>query len=156
MKAMAVPARRENRPITRWDPFREFEDLYTRLGRLWDTEFGSAFGTGTGEGGWVPLADLSETQDAYMVEVDVPGVKRDDINVELAGNELVVTGELKETEREGLFRKRTRRTGRFEYRTSLPQDVEADKIEAKLTDGILTLRVPKAEEAKPRRIQIRG
>jgi HSP20 family protein len=153
---MALPARRENRPITRWDPFQEFEDLYTRLGRLWESEFGSAFGTGA-SAGWAPLADLRETQDAYLVDVDVPGVKREDINVELLGNnELVVTGELKETEREGLFRKRTRRTGRFEYRTTLPQDVQADNIEATLADGVLTLRVPKAETAKPRRIEIRG
>ncbi|WP_051796044.1 Hsp20/alpha crystallin family protein [Kibdelosporangium aridum] len=64
---------------------------------------------------------------------------------------LTITGELKETEREGLFR---RRTGHFEYRTTLPRNVDTDKIDARLASGVLTVRIPKAEAAKPRRIEI--
>ncbi|HEY8373935.1 MAG TPA: Hsp20/alpha crystallin family protein [Pseudonocardiaceae bacterium] len=146
---MTTPARRTEGPW--WDPLREFEDLYSRMGRLWESAFGSASPT---VASWAPLADVCETQDAYLVEVDVPGVKQEDLDVELAGTELVVTGELKEVEREGVFRKRTRRTGRFEYRTTLPSDVDAERIEAQLADGVLTLRIPKAEVAKPRRIPI--
>lgn len=150
---MALPARRPDRPATRWDPLREFEDLYTQLGRLWESALGAE---PTGGTGWAPLADVCETPDAFVVEIDVPGVKRQDLSVEVVGNELTVVGELKETEREGLFRKRTRRTGRFEFRTNLPRDVDADRIEADLAEGVLTLRLPKAEVAKPRKIEIRG
>jgi HSP20 family protein len=150
---MALPERRPDRPTGRWDPFREFEDLYTQMGRLWESAFGAEAQRSPG---WAPLADVCETQDAFVVEIDVPGVKRQDLTVEVVGNELTVAGELKETEREGLFRKRTRRTGQFEFRTSLSRDVDADRIEADLAEGVLTLRLPKAEAAKPRKIEIRG
>lgn len=149
---MTLPVQRPGRPAARWDPFREFEDLYNQMGRLWDR----AFDTGTPlAGSWSPLADVCETDDSYVVEIDVPGVKRDDLSVQLTGNDLVVTGELKETEREGMFRRRTRRTGSFEYRTNLPSDVRADDIEAHLNEGVLVLRVPKAEVAQPRKIEIK-
>lgn len=81
---------------------------------------------------------------------------RDDITVDLAGSELAVTGELTERERRGLFRYRTRRTGRFSYRAWLPRDIEADRVEATLANGVLTVRVPKSEAARPRRIAVRG
>lgn len=67
-----------------------------------------------------------------------------------------MTGELKETEREGMFRRRTRRTGSFQYRTNLPSDIRADDIDARLDDGVLTLRIPKAEAAQPKKIEIKG
>jgi HSP20 family protein len=105
---------------------------------------------------WSPLVDVSETPDAYVVEVDLPGVKRDDVAVELVGNTLAVTGELKEKERSGWLRHRTRRRGQFEYRTSLPGVVEPDQVEANLVDGVLTVRIPRSEAMKPRRIEITG
>jgi HSP20 family protein len=146
---MALPAVRSNR----WDPFRDFEDLYHQMAR-WMDEVSGQFDRNFGA--WAPLADVTETDDAFEVEVDVPGVKRDDINVDLTGNELVVTGELKEKERIGMLRHRTRRTGRFGYRVTLPDRVDADKVEASLDEGVLTIRVPKSDAAKPRRIQITG
>jgi HSP20 family protein len=148
---MTQPAPRPGGQIARWDPFREFKNLYTRLGRLWQSAFGPDAPTATA---WSPLADLRETDDAYIVEIDVPGVKREDITIDLRDDKLSVTGELKETEREGLFRKRTRRTGHFDYRTTLSRNVNPDKIDASLTNGVLTVRIPKAEQAKPRRIEI--
>lgn len=149
---MTVPAQRSGSQPARWDPFRQFEDLYTQMGRLWES-FGSSAGAG---GVWAPPVDVCETEDAYIVDLDVPGVKRDDLDVKHSGDEVIVTGELKETEREGLFRKRTRRTGQFEFRANLPRDVKPDEITANLTDGVLTLRIPKAEVASPRRIEITG
>ena len=67
-----------------------------------------------------------------------------------------MSGEFRQRERAGLFRTRTRRSGRFDYRTLLPQDVDADRITAELADGVLTVRVPKQEAAEPRRIPIAG
>lgn len=64
-----------------------------------------------GDGAWLPAADVSETDAAYIVEIELPGVHREDVDVELDGNELVVTGEVKEKKREGLLRRRTRRVG---------------------------------------------
>ncbi|MEV5440571.1 Hsp20/alpha crystallin family protein [Streptomyces sp. NPDC052682] len=77
------------------DPFREFHDLYQRMGQLWQTAVPGGGGL-LGEA-WAPLADLEETDDAYLsIEVDLPGVKKDDITVELNAGELSVRGELKE------------------------------------------------------------
>jgi HSP20 family protein len=105
-------------------------------------------------GVWLPLADVSETDDAYVVEIELPGVKRDDVDIELDGSELAVTGEFKERERKGLFRHHTRRLGRFEFRMTLPRNVDPDHVEAGLDDGVLTIRIPKTDTAKPRRVEI--
>jgi len=105
-------------------------------------------------GVWTPLADVVETGDAYLVEIDVPGVRRRDLDVEVAAGELRIAGEVVEKERVGWLRRRTRRVGRFAYRAALPDDVDADHISADLTDGVLTVRVPKAEHARARRIPV--
>jgi HSP20 family protein len=78
------------------------------------------------------------------------------VNIELVANELMITGEIKEREREGILRRRTRRIGRFEYRVRLPEQVDADNIDAKLKDGVLTVRVPKLERAERRQIQVKS
>ena len=124
-----------------------------RLGQLME---GALSGALSPDSVWVPLADIEETEDAWIVEAEVPGVKRKDLNVEVRDSEVVVSGEVKEKERKGLLRRRTRPVGRFEYRVVLPGEIDADKIDASLDDGILTLRVPKAEKARPRRIEIGG
>lgn len=147
---MTLPAVRSS---GQWDPFREFDDLYRQMGR-WLTSV-TDWSTGNA-GSWSPAADVTEADDAYLVEVDLPGVKRDDITIDLLGTELTINGELRTKERQGLFRHRTRRTGQFTYQVTLPHSVDADKIEATLADGVLTVRVPKSESAKPRRIAISG
>ncbi|HTX32405.1 MAG TPA: Hsp20/alpha crystallin family protein [Solirubrobacteraceae bacterium] len=153
---MPVPTRRPNssaaaRPVQRWDPFREFEELQQEMGRLMQSV--SPQGDG---GAWVPLADIEETEDAWVVEAELPGVNRGDINVELRNSELFITGEIKERERAGVIRRRTRRKGQFEYRVMLPGPANEDQIEASLNDGVLTVRVPKADAARPRRIEVKG
>ncbi|WP_347060603.1 Hsp20/alpha crystallin family protein [Blastococcus sp. HT6-30] len=104
--------------------------------------------------GWAPLADVEETDDAYVVEIDLPGVKRDDIDIQLGDRRLTVSGEVKDKERTGILRRRTRRIGQFQYSVTLPAEVDADEVSAQLDEGVLTVRVPKPEQAKPRRIQI--
>lgn len=148
---MTLPVRREkNRPA--WDPFKEFQDLYDRMGRLWQSAVPG--GGGLLGDSWAPPADVEETDDAYRVEVDLPGVNKDDITLELDAGELSVHGEVTEKERTGVVRQRTRRTGRFDYRVTLPQDTDEEHVSAELADGVLTVTVPKAEKAKPRRIEI--
>ena len=156
-----LPARRGgtvDRPASqaagRWDPFSEFEDLYQRMGQLMDSAF---------DGLWPPLgrghapaADLTETGDAYVAEVELPGVRKDDISVELAGRDLRVAGDYSREAADGRALRRARRSGRFEYQVTLPGQADADKITASLADGVLTVTVPKTETEKPRQIQVTG
>lgn len=149
---MTLPVRRQTEPVGRWDPFRELDDLHQRMSQLMSSVFGAPLFDG-GQGTWMPLADVSETDDAYIVEVDLPGVKRDDIDIQVSNGVLIVSGQIKEKDA-GRPHSRMRRTGRFEYRTTLPQDVDTEKISAELADGVLTVRVPKSATARPRRIPI--
>jgi HSP20 family protein len=112
---------------------------------------------GAGNGGaWMPLADIEETEDAWLIEADLPSVDRKDVNVELRDAELIISGEIKEKERKGVLRRRARRTGQFEYRVTLPGKADAEKIEANLHDGVLTVRVTKSEKERPRRIEVKA
>jgi HSP20 family protein len=99
---------------------------------------------------------VEETDDAYVVEAELPGVHRNDVQVEASSGVLTITGEFKDRERTGILRRRTRRTGRFEFRTTLPASVNTEAITASLHDGVLTVKVPKGDEAKPRRVEITG
>jgi HSP20 family protein len=155
---MPVPARRSAtsspQQMARWDPFREFEQLQEEMGRLVQSVWSPA-GVGNG-GAWTPFADVEETEDAWMIEVELPGVDRKDVNVEMRNSELVISGDIKDKERKGVLRRRARRTGHFEYHVTLPGESDEEHIEAKLHDGILTVRVPKTEQAKPRRIEVKA
>jgi HSP20 family protein len=140
----------------RWEPLRELEQATERMRRMLDETFGG-FGWPsllTERVAWSPLVDIEETDDAYVVEAELPSVKREDVNIELVGNDLQITSEIKERERTGTLRRRTRRSGRFAYRVTLPTRVDADKIDANLADGVLTVRVPKSERDQRRRIEI--
>ena len=103
---------------------------------------------------FTPLADIEETDDAYVVEIELPGVAKDDVSVELSGRRLVVSGERKERERVGILRKRTRSVGRFYYEVFLPAAVDGEHVEASLDDGVLTVQVAKPATARRRRIPI--
>ncbi len=149
---MTLPVRQESSSPVRWDPWREFENLTGQMNQFFESAFGQS-GLTSG-GGWAPAVDVEETDDAYAVEAELPGVRRDDVQVEASSGVLTITGEFKERERTGILRRRTRRTGRFEFRTTLPTSVDSEAITASLHDGVLTVKVPKAEQAKPRRVEI--
>jgi HSP20 family protein len=106
------------------------------------------------EGVWVPNVDIEETDDAWIIEAEVPGVNKKDVNVEVRDNEIVITGEIKQRERKGIIRRRTRRVGEFEFRATFPGDADADDIKADVDDGLLTVRVPKQEKAESRQIEV--
>jgi HSP20 family protein len=153
--ALPVPRRSRSALAERSDPINEFEDLQERMSQIMESLFA---GPGYGNGGsiWSPPVDVEETDEAWIVEADLPGAQQDDVNVEVRGSELVVTGEIKERERRGILRRRTRRTGRFEYRVTLPGEADADNVDAQLEGGVLTIRVPKSEAGKPRRVEVRS
>lgn len=150
---MALPVLRSNDVVGRWNPFWEFESLYSQMGQLMNSPFGQFNETVIG---WSPLADLSETEDTYSIDIDLPGVNQEDIDIQLHGNLFTVSGELKQKERKGLLRHRTRRVGQFHYQVQLPDKVDGDKVEAELNDGVLSVTIPKSETSKPKRITIKG
>jgi HSP20 family protein len=154
--AMLPPRRRRaGRNLTMYDPTREFEDVYTRMGQLMNMALGDL--PAAVDVPWAPLADLSETDGAYVVRAELPGVNKDQVNVEIQDRELVISGEIPEPESdEGRRHRSTRRTGRFEYRADLPGDINPEQVSARLSDGVLTVMVPKSEGAKPRRIEVSG
>ncbi|HWC10672.1 MAG TPA: Hsp20/alpha crystallin family protein [Acidimicrobiales bacterium] len=147
---MALPSRRDESEASLWEPFAELNRLNQHLARYLErwTDLPSL------RSGFTPLADLEETDDAYLVEIELPGVKRDDISVEVAGRRLTVSGERKERERVGILRRRTRTVGRFHYEVVLPGDVEEEGVAASMDEGVLTVRVPKAASERPRRIPV--
>ena len=124
----------------------EIEGLYDQLGQLMQTTFGDS--------AMPAVVDVEETEDAYIVDLDLPGVQPGDVDIELEGTALRVTGEYKERERTGVLRRRERRIGRFEHLITLPDGIDPDKIEARLADGVLSIKVLKAPTNRPRRIEV--
>ena len=148
-----LPTRRGGQSLTIVDPSREFEDIYNRMGQLMDLALGDFVMPRDGTLSWAPLADVMENDDGYEIHAELPGLSKDQIDIQVQDRELIISGEIKGGQR-GRMHRSTRRTGRFEYRTYLPSDFKADKVSAKLSSGILTVRVPKSDMAKPRRIEV--
>ena len=147
---MSLPVRSSQRQPAGWDGLPGFGSLRNQFGSLfsgWEDLLSTV-------GAFTPLADLEETDDAYVAEIELPGVKLEDLSVEVAGSRLTVTGERKERERVGILRRRTRTVGQFHYEVLLPGEVEDEHVEASLHEGVLTVRVPKAASERPRRIPV--
>ncbi|MFD9909956.1 Hsp20/alpha crystallin family protein [Streptomyces sp. NPDC059063] len=132
-----------------WNPFTELETMWRDMGRAFEHHLSPVWAGA----GWVPVAEEEETDDAYVIRAELPGVPRENISVDIDAHELRISGELSEEQR---GRTLSRRSGRFFYRTSLPGDVDPDRAEAELTDGILRVRLPKAGGSKRRRVSIGG
>jgi HSP20 family protein len=105
--------------------------------------------------GFTPLTDIEETEDAYLVELDLPGVRRDDIDITVNERSIVVEGERKEKERVGILRRRTRTVGRFRFEVLLPGAIEEEGVSAHIDNGVLTVRIPKAATGRPRHIEVK-
>jgi HSP20 family protein len=148
---VALPVRRNQADAARWDPL----DEISRLNQQLQDYLGRWSSLPSLLEGFTPLADVEETDEAYVVEVELPGVKRDDVSVEVAGRRVTVSGERKERQRTGILRRQSRTVGRFHYEVVLPSEVDEGAIEASLDEGVLTVRVPKAEAERPRRIAVK-
>jgi HSP20 family protein len=157
--SQVLPERRSSGAPRRQQQLSELDVVNERMRRLLDETFGGlgwAAALLAEPAGWTPPVNIEEQDDAYVVEAELPGVKREDVNIEVVGNELSITGEIKEQERKGILRKETRRVGRFEYRVTLPEQVDPDGIDAKLKDGVLGVRIPKSQAAQRRRIEVKS
>jgi HSP20 family protein len=150
---MALPVRRvdgaDGAETAQWDPFDEIQRLSARLQSLL-----SGAGVPDPSIPFTPLADVEETDDAYLIELELPGIAKDDVTVEVAGGRVAVSGERKERQRVGILRRRTRSVGRFHYEVTLPGEVDDDQVTAAMDVGVLTVRVPKPPDQRRRRIPI--
>ena len=125
-----------------------------------DRMFNEIFNGGSvveSEGGWVPRADVHETDETFLIQLDVPGIDKNDIKVKFEDNTLIVSGERKyeNKEEDKNYRHVERIYGTFTRTLKLPKDVDAQKIAANYKNGVLEITLPKAEEVKPKEIEIK-
>jgi len=148
------------RPVTsgldRWEPFRDLSEIQSEMNRLFDSFFGRPVGAATLERVWTPAVDVYETRDELVVAAEVPGVPEKDISVSITGDLLTLKGErapAPEVKPDSSYRAE-RWFGKFERTLPLPVPVKTDRVKASYRDGVLTVRLPKADEVKPREIKI--
>jgi HSP20 family protein len=138
-----------------WPSFNRLPSLHEELNRLFDTAFPVSHGTGFQ--GWTPALDVYDEKDSVVVKTDLPGLNQEDIRIQVHEGVLTISGERK-NERESKESQtfRTERTfGRFLRSLSLPVAIDTARIAATYKDGILTIDLPKAEDAKPRQIEVK-
>jgi HSP20 family protein len=139
--------------LVRWDPSREVDTLQSEVNRIFDTFFG---GNDVRTRRWVPAMDLVETDDHLVLRADLPGLKREDVDIEVKDGLLTISGERKaeqEERSEGFYRVE-RAFGSFSRSLSLPDGVHAQQVSADFANGVLEVRIPKPEETKPVRVAI--
>jgi HSP20 family protein len=144
----------------RWEPLRNLSDMQGEMTRLFETFAGRpAVGTMTSGRTWMPPVDMSETADDLVLTVEVPGISDKDVSVSITGDLLSIKGErrweqgAKETKDNTVLHVE-RVYGQFERMIQLPFAVQGDKVKATYRDGVLEVRLPKAEEVKPRTIKV--
>lgn len=141
------------------DPWRDFGSLQERINRMFDDTIGTLYPHGSEElerGTWIPAVDIHETEDGYIVKADLPGLKKEDIQIDLKNSTLTLKGEKKFEEKvsKDNYVRTERAYGTFVRSFTLPHNVDAEKIRASYKDGVLELTLPKKEEAKPKQIKV--
>lgn len=146
--------------ITRWDPFREFDDLQDRLATL----FGRAPVKNSGEmreamsvAQWAPLVDISEDDKEYLIKAELPDVKREEVKVSVQNDVLNITGERKyeKEEKNKKVHRIERAYGNFARTFAIPDDADAEHVSAEFRDGILHVHLPKSAKVKPKTVEVK-
>ena len=141
------------------DPWKDFGTLQDRINRLFDQTLRTFQPEGEEElerGTWAPAVDIHETDDSFVVKADLPGMNKEDIQIDIKDSTLTLKGEKKfeqQVSKDNYIRVE-RTYGTFVRSFTLPQNVDPDKIKAKYKDGVLELTIPKKEEAKPKQIKV--
>jgi len=148
--------------LTRWNPFREMEDMQRRMSSLFDwSPFRRSNLTAEQENitvpEWAPLVDIAEDEKEYLIKAELPEVQKDDVQVTVDNGTLTISGERKaEKEEKGRrFHRLERYYGRFERSFSIPDDAEADHVKAEFKDGVLRVHLGKSEKARPKQIEVK-
>lgn len=144
--------------LMRFSPGSDVRNIQREIDRVFDSFF-PARNEGEGNGSqavWAPRVDLSETDDAYHIHLDVPGMTKEDLNINFHDGQLTVSGERKreESDEQHDYVRVERTYGSFYRSFRLPKQVDSEAIEAGYENGVLNLRVPKTAESKPRRIEV--
>lgn len=142
--------------LTRWEPAREMMTLREAMDRLFDDAFTRPLSI---RDGWsAPAIDMYQTDDEIVVKASLPGFKADDVQINITGDVLTLRGEMKheEEKKEKAWHLREQRSGSFERSVALPTEVVADRANADFENGVLTITLPKAEEAKPKTIMVKA
>ncbi len=144
--------------VSRWDPFRDLMGIQNELNRLFGRTYGGAEESGATGAAWLPPLDIYETKDRFVVHVELAGVDPDSVEVTVEDSTLIVRGERQfyRDVPDDAFHRVERRYGPFARSLSLPQTANANAIEASFDRGVLTIEVPKAEEAKPKKITVKA
>ncbi len=145
--------------IVKWNPFREMVALHEDMDRLFSRLDGGARGNGMASGGqnWMLAMDVVETEDAIKLKAAVPGIEPENIQIQVEDNVLTVSGERRFEDKveDGKYTWLEQRYGSFSRSVTLPRWADAERIEAGYRHGVLELTVPRREESKPRRIELK-
>jgi HSP20 family protein len=143
--------------IIRWSPFREFEDIQTRLNRLFNERAVREEDDTPFTADWMPAVDVQETEKEYLIKADLPEVKKEDVKVTVHDGVMTIEGERKlEKEEKGKkFHRIERAYGRFVRRFTLPDGADEAKVMAEFKDGVLNVRVPKSPTARPKTVEVK-
>jgi HSP20 family protein len=150
--------------LVRWNPARELMNIEKEFSKLFNT-FNRRLSIGS-EGEerdeyenavWMPLTDISEDSDSYVINVDLPGVTKDDLKISYSDGQLTISGERKHEKetKEKTFHRVERTYGRYYRSFNIPKHIDTNKITAEFKDGQLNIVVPKTEESKPKEIDIK-
>jgi HSP20 family protein len=144
--------------LTRWEPAREMMTLREAMDRLFDDAFTRPL---SGRDGWsmaTPAIDMYQTDNDVVVKASIPGIQAEDVQINVTGDILTLKGDVRQQEetKERSWHIREQRFGSFERSIVLPTDVKSDKAEAVFENGILTITLPKADEVKPKTINIKA
>jgi len=148
--------------LTRWNPWREMEELQRRLWSMFDWSPLRRTSLTTDEENitvpeWAPAVDIIEDDKEYLIKVELPEVQKDDVKVTVEGGTLTISGERKaEKEEKGRkFHRLERYYGRFERSFTIPDDAEPENVRAEFKDGVLRVHLPKSEKARPKQIEVK-
>ena len=144
--------------LVRWTPFRELEDISTRLNRFFnETPARTPDGDNLFFAEWAPPVDIEETEKEYLIKAELPGIPKENVKVEMLDGVLTIEGERRtEKEEKGKkLHKVERSYGKFVRQFSLPNEVEAAKIQAEFKEGMLNVHLPKTAAAKPKAIEVK-
>ena len=144
--------------LTRWEPVREMMTLREAMDRLFDDAFTRPLSIRDGWSMSAPAIDMFQTENDVVVKASIPGMKAEDVQINITGDVLTLKGEVRQDEerKDKAWHIRERRFGSFERSVALPTSVKTDKAEAVFENGILTVTLPKADEVKPKTINIKA
>jgi HSP20 family protein len=142
--------------ITRWDPFREIASFRDQINRLFEDSFARGRSADSDLTVWAPAVDIYETENELVLKADLPDINEKDLDIRVENNMLTLRGERKfeKTTSEDNYLRVERSYGTFSRSFSLPNTVNAESIQADYRNGVLTVRMPKREESKPRQIKV--